>query len=279
MTKLVNTEKNYRVIAFDWVRTHLRTIIWSLASAYCVVKITNFPIPLDYTAPVTLALMLFLLTEIYENTRKTSVIVYEKQSDADAFLSSFIDTYRPKEATFLQLSGRKVENLVERIIERGGKVTLCLQKPEAIKAISVYQYNRIIEDIHSLAATIPRQSWENLEIYLFDAPVSVKAIQIDNEILLVGVYIYEKKADETEVWGHNVLGFQVHKESSDFIKFKNLIQRVKNDNTINNQPLKLGALIEKYPRKTVPELSEKALTKSHELVQDCKTNQSNSETA
>jgi hypothetical protein len=131
----------------------------------------------------------------------------------------------------IHYSGMTSMRVVRALLGEGARVTVYIQHEEiAINLGSQLQADHIRattnilrSDLGKLSKNLTRP--DQLKVFKFRSPGSVSAIKIDNRVLCMGWYIYEKAenlansiyaSDTIEVSGHDVAALVVWKGTKEF---------------------------------------------------------------
>jgi len=121
---------------------------------------------------------------------------YPNQEEAFKSLLKYASTNPVKEAIFLQYSGKQSEMvLYPLVLNKKAKATVYVQHEEMAQQLkSERQAERITSTIRNSLSDLSRKLVDpsNLKVYKFKTPASVRAIKIDDQVLCVGWYTYEK---------------------------------------------------------------------------------------
>lgn len=158
--------------------------------------------------------------------------VFEQQDEAYNYLvQEVINKYGAKEAVLIQYSCTTSLRVIRALLGQGARVTVYIQHEETASNVgSQFQANRIREttnnlrsDLGKLARALAKPG--QLKVYKYRSPGSVSAIKIDNRVLCMGWYIYEKAenlayssyaSDTIEISGHDVAAFVVWKDTEEY---------------------------------------------------------------
>lgn len=141
---------------------------------------------------------------------------YPDQDEAFKSLLEYINNNNVKEAIFLQYSCKQSETLLyPLVLNKKARATVYIQHEEMPGQLkSERQVDRISSTIRNSLSDLSRKLSDpsNLQVYKFKTPASVRAIKIDDQVLCVGWYTYEKvdrkgwstyPDDQTAVSGHD----------------------------------------------------------------------------
>jgi hypothetical protein len=121
---------------------------------------------------------------------------YPDQDEAFKSLLEYINTNPVKEATFLQYSCKQSESLLyPLVLNKKARATVYIQHEEVPAQLkSERQVDRITSTIRNSLSDLSRKLSDpsNLQVYKFKTPASVRAIQLDDQVLCVGWYTYER---------------------------------------------------------------------------------------
>lgn len=196
------------------------TMIWSTFNQ------TNIPLILSWTL-ITLGVLAISIRRDRKTEKRINKI-FAQQHDAYRYLIEVINHYGAKEAVFIQYSGQTSLDVLRTVLSNGARATVFLQHEDiAAKLGSQLQSNRIRESSHGLHIHLGRNlpQAENLKIYKYTTPGSVSAIKIDNRVLCMGWYTYEKvnhsnhkhySNDEVAISGHDVAALVVWRGTDEF---------------------------------------------------------------
>jgi hypothetical protein len=157
---------------------------------------------------------------------------FEQQDQAYNYLiEEVINKYGAREAVLIQYSCTTSLRVVRALLNQGARVTLYIQHEEIANNVgSQFQADRIIttannlrSDLGKLARNLAKSG--QLKVYKYRSPGSVSAIKIDNRVLCMGWYIYERAenlsnsnyaSDTIEVSGHDVAALVVWRDTDEF---------------------------------------------------------------
>ncbi|SRR5258707_8437 len=155
--------------------------------------------------------------------------IYPDQEGAFACLLEYINHNQVKEATFLQYSGKWSELvLTSLVLNKKARATVYIQHEETAGQLkSERQVDRITSTIRNSLSDLSRKLSEqsNLKVYKFKTPASVRAIKIDEQVLCVGWYTYERvyrkdqptfPDDQTAISGHDRPAIVVWKGTEEY---------------------------------------------------------------
>lgn len=162
--------------------------------------------------------------------------MFEEQEQAYQFLCDWIDKYGAKKAVLFQYSCNTSMSVVRALIRKGAQVTVYIQHEEtARQAGSAFQAERITSRVRSLKMDLGKRlsSPDNLKLYKYRSPASASAIKIDDRVLCMGWYLYERqdqphhpdfKNDTTEISAHDVAAIIVFAGTSEYNKLLKTFQ-------------------------------------------------------
>jgi len=117
---------------------------------------------------------------------------YKNQKDGNEYLSAIINAEpRFKKATIIQYSSFQVSSIVRSLLEKGVEVDLFLHKPET--AISEFQRDKIniqVREYHDIYKNKKGVCNQLLKIFFYNDVGTVRAIKLDEEVLMLGYYTY-----------------------------------------------------------------------------------------
>lgn len=157
---------------------------------------------------------------------------FNEQRLAYRTLVDIINHYGVEEASFIQYSGQKCSEVLHTVLSRGGKATVFIQHEDtAAKLGSQLQANRIIESVRSSLSDLDRKFSKSarLKVYKYTTPASISAIKIDDLVLCMGWYTYEKvdradrshyRDDQVSVSGHDRAALVAWKGTYEFEMLK-----------------------------------------------------------
>lgn len=141
---------------------------------------------------------------------------YPDQDEAFKNLLEYINNNNVREATFLQYSCKQSEILLyPLVLNKKARAVVYIQHEEVPGRLqSERQVDRITSTIRNSLSDLSRKLSDpsNLKVYKFKTPASVRAVKIDDQVLCVGWYTYEKvdrqgwstyPDDQTAVSGHD----------------------------------------------------------------------------
>jgi hypothetical protein len=177
--------------------------------------------------------MMYSLVELSSDVKSLAKNrAFEQQDEAYNYLiEEVINKYGAREAVLIQYSGTTSMRVVRALLGQGARVTVYIQHEEIASNVgSQFQVNRIRattdnlrSDLGKLARIIAKPG--QLKVYKYRSPGSVSAIKIDNRVLCMGWYIYEKAenlanssyaSDTIEVSGHDVAALVVWRDTEEF---------------------------------------------------------------
>jgi len=141
---------------------------------------------------------------------------YPNQDGAFECLLKYISRHPVSKATFLQYSGKYSEPVLSALVlQKHAQATVYIQHeelPEQLK--SARQVDRITSTIRNSLSDLSRKLPDpsKLAIYKFKTPASVRAIRLDEQVLCIGWYTYERvdrqgwltfPDDQTAISGHD----------------------------------------------------------------------------
>ena len=122
-------------------------------------------------------------------------MVYDRQKIPYEQLIHHINEHGVKKAIFIQYSGRRSEDVLQAVLRTSGAaVTVYLQDERTAEKIgSRRQAARISGSIRDTLSDWHRnyQGLSELKVYKCMAPMSVRAIMIDDQLICMGWYTYE----------------------------------------------------------------------------------------
>lgn len=140
---------------------------------------------------------------------------FEEQREAYRYLIDVISKYGAKKVVFIQYSCHTGLDVLRTALSAGAKATVFIQHEEIVaKMGSQLQANRIVETARSFRNHLGRSlsNPEDLKVYKYTTPGSISAIKIDERVLCMGWYTYEKvdyahsqhyNSDQISVSGHD----------------------------------------------------------------------------
>jgi hypothetical protein len=165
-----------------------------------------------------------LSTALSSFTRNSA---FEQQHDAYRHLVSMIEQDGAKEAVLFQYSCKSSLDLIRTLLRKGAKVTVYMQHEDVPANLgSRLQADRVIDSTRGwqgdLGNTLIKTG--KLKVYKYRTPCTVSAIKIDNRVLCMGWYLYEKvdyahksyPDDIVEISGHDVAALIVLKGTNEF---------------------------------------------------------------
>lgn len=105
-------------------------------------------------------------------------------------------------AKMIQYSGDMVRRIIAKLLERDAKVELLLQHPS--KALNSYQLDKMA--LFHQRAGVDFKNRQNLAIRYYSEPASVRAVKLDDNVLLIGWYTYRVRSNTDDLpwlYGHN----------------------------------------------------------------------------
>src|SRR5581483_1048191 len=154
---------------------------------------------------------------------------YPDQDEAYRCLLEYINHHTVTEALFLQYSCKQSETLLSPLVlNKKARATVFIQHeqmPEQLQ--SERQVDRITSTIRNSLSDLSRKLSDSshLKVYKFQTPASVRAIKIDDQVLCIGWYTYERvnrkgystfPDDQTAISGHDRPTFIVWKGTEEF---------------------------------------------------------------
>lgn len=166
----------------------------------------------------------------------TSNRCYSDQEGAFQCLNEYINHNDVKEAIFLQYSCKQSEPLLSALVlNKKARATVYIQHENVPRQLkSERQVDRITSTIRNSLSDLSRKLADpsNLQVYKFRTPASVRAIKIDDEVLCVGWYTYEKvdrrgwptfPDDQTAISGHDRPTFVAWKGTEEYTILNQMI--------------------------------------------------------
>ena len=121
---------------------------------------------------------------------------YSDQDEAYKCLLEYIDRHTVTEAIFLQYSCKQSEILLyPLVLNKKARATVFIQHEDMPGQLqSKRQVDRITSTIRNSLSDLSRKlsDLSHLKVYKFKTPASLRAIKIDDQVLCVGWYTYEK---------------------------------------------------------------------------------------
>lgn len=162
--------------------------------------------------------------------------VFEEQEQAYQFLCDWIDKYGAKKAVLIQYSCNTSMSVVRALMRKGAQVTVYIQHESTATQIgSAFQAERITNRVRGLKGDLGKRlaTPDNLKLYKYRSPASVSAIKIDDRVLCMGWYLYERqdqphhpdfKNDTTEISAHDVAAMIAFTGTSEYNKLLKTFQ-------------------------------------------------------
>lgn len=162
--------------------------------------------------------------------------VFDEQEQAYQFLCDWIDKYGAKKAVLFQYSCNTSMGVVRALMRKGAQVTVYIQHEDTAKQIgSAFQAERIINRVRGLKGDLGKRlaTPDNLKLYKYRSPASVSAIKIDDRVLCMGWYLYERqdqphhpdfKNDTAEISAHDVAAIIAFAGTSEYNKLLKTFQ-------------------------------------------------------
>ena len=162
--------------------------------------------------------------------------VFEEQEQAYQFLCDWIERYGAKKAVLIQYSCNTSMSVVRALMRKEAQVTVYIQHEETAKQIgSEFQAKRIKDKVGGLRGDLGKRLSQlgTLKLYKYRSPASVSAVKIDDRVLCMGWYLYERqdqfdhpdfKNDTTEISAHDVAASVVFEGTSEYNKLLKTFQ-------------------------------------------------------
>lgn len=144
-------------------------------------------------------------------------------------LEEYINQHPVQEAVFLQYSCQKSASLLSTLVlNKKARVTVFIQHEDMAEQLqSQRQVDRITSMIRNTLSDLSRKlsTPSNLKVYKYRTPATVRAMKIDDQVLCVGWYTYEKvdrknythfPDDQVAVSGHDRPTMVVWKGTEEF---------------------------------------------------------------
>jgi hypothetical protein len=143
------------------------------------------------------------ISQVVDLVRDTSMVVrnlseptiFDRQKTPYEQLTHHINEHGVKKAIFIQYSGRRSEDVLQAVLRTpGAAATVYLQDERTAEKIgSRRQAARISGSIRDTLSDWHRnyRGLSELKVYKCMAPMSVRAIMIDDQLLCMGWYTYE----------------------------------------------------------------------------------------
>lgn len=149
--------------------------------------------------------------------RQTEIRVFATQREPYDQLIKYVDGHRIREVTLIQYSGdQSMSILTAALGQHRVRAELYLQHDETAASLgSRRQAGLIVGSIRTKLSDLSgniRKNKSTLKVYRVTAPISVRAIKIDNEVLCMGWYTFEPEDrsnrpeypdDQISVSGHD----------------------------------------------------------------------------
>lgn len=208
---------------------YLAGFVWVIAIlSWVAPKSINFPIPNEVVNGLILALIFFVLGEIYDDiSKKDKSIVFSEQQDAFEFLRLYVSQNKAKEAIMIQYSSASCNRLLSALLKAGAHVTLYIQHEDVPKQLgSALQHERITWRCNQVRGEL-NQMADRLDLRKYHAPGSVCGVKIDDKVILMGWYIYEQAdndnqkssypGDILQVSGHDMAGIIAWNNTEEYV--------------------------------------------------------------
>lgn len=177
------------------------------------------------------------LAEILKTTSRTNR-AYVKQKEAYEELQRYVGSHVVNHATLVQYSCKSAKGVLEALLQKGAQVTVYIQHEDVPESLHAWEQVHLI---HNAFVDLPgdlASAWnpDLLTVYKYRVPSSLSGVNIDDEVLAVSWYLYERPdpehpnpsfpEDEVEVSGHDVGGILVWKGTPEFDALKTTFDRL-----------------------------------------------------
>ena len=181
---------------------------------------------------VVLVLALFEneLWEIRTRLAKPVEFFFGNQYATNSRIIDFIKDEHPKEAKLIEYSSGKVENVIDSLIREQCKVYLLLHSPTD-GSINIRQEERICNQIvtHMYSDFMGGDiGYRNIRIRCYKSPGSIRGRNIDNKLINLGWYTYNKKTPGVpfDIWGHTNPHLTIKEDCIDFPEVKDWFNKI-----------------------------------------------------
>lgn len=202
-----------------------------------------------YISSLTLSILGFLAISLLRDRQSSkkdqSFQIFEEQHDAYRFLIDVINQYGARKAILFQYSSTMSLSVVRVLLSKGAQVTVFVQHEDTATQIgSQLQADRIKTTTRGILSELRRtpQKLDKLKIYKFRTPGTVSAVKIDDRLLCMGWYTYERVAptdqehygdDTVAVSGHDVATLIAWQGSREFTVLDKMFTKLE-ENYRNN---------------------------------------------
>lgn len=175
---------------------------------------------------IAATLMLLLAGNVRDRLSKRSgQTVFATDEIPYARLREHISRHAVRQVVFLQYSGQACANVIEAVLRKPGTHAIVYLQDErtAAKIGSKFQADRITNSINNLRVWNRKYCQSELTVYKCAAPMTVRAVMIDDRLLCMGPYTYEpekglgKHPDDTvEISGNDICTMIAAKGTENF---------------------------------------------------------------
>lgn len=191
-------------------------------------------LPTEAGIALTFAGLAYVLYDISQDTYSPhGSKFYKQQVELYAELLSLIEEMTVQKAILIQYSGVTVSALIAKLLSKGAEVDLYVVNP--VSAIGVQQTKRIKDKIANLPDELASHKNGRLKVYYYDTPASVGGALIDNQMLAIGWYTYQRQVstmfpkDNLRVLGSDQPGMLVDRKADEFEMLARVFQEFVND--------------------------------------------------
>lgn len=142
---------------------------------------------------------------------------FKNDNESKIHLQNYLKNHSPKHVKAIQYSGYQIADLILELRDLNSKLDILLFDPQ--KAETKFQKDRIINSYESIKKSFNDDSKiKNLEITFYDVPASLRGVNIDDDYLILGWYVYFWKNHESkkqlDIYGHTMPQLHINKTSN-----------------------------------------------------------------
>lgn len=138
--------------------------------------------------------------------------LFDRQDEPYRQVIDHINTFGADRVLLFQLSGKNSSEVMTAAMRRGATVELFVAREDAVLKIGSQKQKEQISSTRWLELSARRDDYPRatLKVMELDAPISIRAVRVDDAVICVGAYTYEQvdrndtyRGDRVTISGHD----------------------------------------------------------------------------